>query len=223
MNADDLPVAQYLVMETLAARHRTGETLWTFPARCRPQLRALEAAGLAWWKEGVAPRTVEAGLTDAGRALMLSDTYVSPIEAKTKRDAELSRQLDEAEARRRPERKAQVEGPFNDLAPFLHLANYGLRNPVFLRLRDALATLREWRWASQTRGGDYEEVILAVRVVSDALARQIEAGFPVQDDTIRWVLAGLRCPAQPFCTGCTACQTITAPLRPNAEVPSSVW
>lgn len=38
---DGLPAAEYLVMETLAARHRLGEHFWTFPTRLRRVLKSL--------------------------------------------------------------------------------------------------------------------------------------------------------------------------------------
>lgn len=42
----DLPPTQYLVMEVLAARHRTGEPYWTFPSSLRQTLDALVRADL---------------------------------------------------------------------------------------------------------------------------------------------------------------------------------
>jgi hypothetical protein len=53
---------------------------------------------------------------------------------------------------------------------------------------------------------------------ADQFARDIEsAAHEAGQDpaTIAWVVAGLRCPDKPFCTGCRSCFTITAPLRPN--------
>jgi len=76
---DALPVTQLLVLEILAARDRLGESTWTFTDRCRPALRALEDAGLAGWKNGVAQHTVRAWLTDLGRSGVLSGRYIPPV------------------------------------------------------------------------------------------------------------------------------------------------
>jgi hypothetical protein len=74
-----LPPTQQLALETLAARHRLGESLWTFTAKTRPVLRELEDLGLAWTESPIVPRTVRAALTEQGRALMLSEDYIPPI------------------------------------------------------------------------------------------------------------------------------------------------
>lgn len=79
IDIDALPPTQYLVMEVLAARRRTGEITWTFPSRITPALRALEAIGAVWWKAGVAQGTCVAGLTDRGQRSALSPTYVTPV------------------------------------------------------------------------------------------------------------------------------------------------
>lgn len=78
VETDDLPPTQYLILEVLAARYRTGETHWTFPAKLRPQMEALERLGLIGWKSGVEYGTVRAWFTDEGRAASISPTYVSP-------------------------------------------------------------------------------------------------------------------------------------------------
>ncbi|MEW2474627.1 hypothetical protein AB0875_12630 [Micromonospora gifhornensis] len=78
IDTDHLPPTQYLILEVLAARHRLGETTWTFPSRFRAVLHALADAGLIGWKSGVAPRSYIAWLTGAGRSAVLSDTYVAP-------------------------------------------------------------------------------------------------------------------------------------------------
>jgi DNA-binding MarR family transcriptional regulator len=80
VDTDRLPPTQYLILEVLAARHRTGEQLWTFPQRLTPALRALEEAGLVGWKGGTAEKTVRAWLTDAGRAAALLDGYETPAD-----------------------------------------------------------------------------------------------------------------------------------------------
>lgn len=76
VDVDTLPPTQYLILEVLAARYRTGEQTWTFPNRVRPALEALSAAGLIGWK--AAPGLALAWLTDAGRAAALSPTYKPP-------------------------------------------------------------------------------------------------------------------------------------------------
>lgn len=78
IDVDTLPPTQYLILEVLAARYRTGESTWTFPSRLKPALDALSAAGLIVWKRGFEPGTALAWFTDAGRAAATSGTYVPP-------------------------------------------------------------------------------------------------------------------------------------------------
>ncbi|MEV0726024.1 hypothetical protein AB0I37_25000 [Micromonospora purpureochromogenes] len=80
VDTDKLPAAQYLILEVLAARYRTGEVAWTFPARLRRECDRLADTGLIGWKSGVAPKTVIAWLTDAGKRASMSETYVPPNE-----------------------------------------------------------------------------------------------------------------------------------------------
>ncbi|MFE9955855.1 hypothetical protein [Micromonospora sp. NPDC005299] len=80
LDTDELPPTQYLILEVLAARYRTGETLWTFPARFRSHIGQLADIGLIGWKSGVAPLTVMAWLTEAGKKASMSETYVPPNE-----------------------------------------------------------------------------------------------------------------------------------------------
>jgi hypothetical protein len=120
------------------------------------------------------------------------------------------------EQRNRDARREKAEGPYKKWAGYLHLANWGHGLPVFERLRDADRAIREQRHANNVRGGDYEGLTLAVRVCAATFADQIAAAAPdPSDPTLLWVLAGLRCTLRPFCTGCTACQSITSPLRPS--------
>ncbi|WP_422744289.1 hypothetical protein ACN27B_08560 [Micromonospora sp. WMMD754] len=77
-DADDLPPTQYLILEVLAARHRTGETLWTFPAKLRPHMDALANLGLIGWKSGITEGTIRAWLTEQGLAAAISPTYITP-------------------------------------------------------------------------------------------------------------------------------------------------
>ena len=113
-------------------------------------------------------------------------------------------------------RRQEATGPFEKLCRgFLHLRGWGTGRTA-KRLKDATWALRNYRDAyGQDRNMGDGELMLAVRVVADELAGQIqEAAGPDQDPTtIAWVLAGMRCPDQPFCTGCPACFTITAPNR----------
>jgi hypothetical protein len=78
VDTDDLPPTQYLILEVLAARWRTGAELWTFPNRLRWALLALADAGLIALLSGVEPRTVRARLTEAGRRAALDGTYEPP-------------------------------------------------------------------------------------------------------------------------------------------------
>lgn len=113
--------------------------------------------------------------------------------------------------------KAAAAWPgFERWQAYLSLGDYGIGLPAFERLKQALRDVREFRYASNYRGGDYETEQLAVRVVSDALAGQIQASASDNQDadTIAWVIAGLRCKRRPFCQGCRSCQTVTSPLRP---------
>lgn len=80
IDPEELPPTQYLILEVLAARYRTGEVAWTFPARFRSHVEQLADIGLIGWKSGVVPRTVLAWLTEVGRKSATSDTYVAPNE-----------------------------------------------------------------------------------------------------------------------------------------------
>lgn len=55
-----------LILDTLAARWRLGENLWTFDSRLKPQLDWLAEQGLVWTMHGIVEKTLRAGLTDAG-------------------------------------------------------------------------------------------------------------------------------------------------------------
>jgi hypothetical protein len=77
-NVDARSPIQYLVLDVLAARHRLGEQVWTFPLRLKTALKVLAAEGLIGWKPGVNQGTALVWLTDAGRAAVLSETYEPP-------------------------------------------------------------------------------------------------------------------------------------------------
>lgn len=78
VEVDDLPPTQYLILDVLAARYRTGEQLWTFPSTLRPAIRALEAQGLVSSMHGITYKTVRVRLTDKGRAEVIKADYVPP-------------------------------------------------------------------------------------------------------------------------------------------------
>jgi hypothetical protein len=80
MTSNDLPPTQYLVMEVLAARYRTGEVLWTFPSNLRPAMVLLARLGLIGWKSGVEALTIRAWLTDHGREHSLKDDFATPVQ-----------------------------------------------------------------------------------------------------------------------------------------------
>lgn len=73
-----LPPTQYLVLETLAARVRLGEQMWTFPAKLKPALDALRERGLIWWRWAPTPRAIQAYLTEAGKREAFSGEYSPP-------------------------------------------------------------------------------------------------------------------------------------------------
>lgn len=85
-----LPPTQVLVLEVLAARHRLGERLWTFPSHLQRQISALDRLGLVWQASGVVEHTVRASLTDAGVEKMLHGPYVSPAHKPIERVRELA-------------------------------------------------------------------------------------------------------------------------------------
>lgn len=66
MNDDYVPPTQYLVMEVLAARWRTGEKVWTFPNFCKPALRALCERNWLRYKSGIVQDTQLVWLSDDG-------------------------------------------------------------------------------------------------------------------------------------------------------------
>lgn len=82
VDVDSLPPTQYLILDTLAARYRTGEHLWTLPTmpgivRAAHQLGRL---GLIGMKSGIAPKTIQVWLTEAGEAAVLTPGWVNPAD-----------------------------------------------------------------------------------------------------------------------------------------------
>lgn len=76
----DLPPTQYLIMGVLAARHRLGEHLWTFPSNLAVPMRALEEQGLISVMHGITSGSIRARLTEAGIKHSLKPDYVTPIQ-----------------------------------------------------------------------------------------------------------------------------------------------
>ena len=92
-NVDALPPTQYLILEVLAARHRCGEHVWTFPTSCQQAANALADTGLVDILNGITPRSFRARLTDAGLSAALMDGYVNPIDRASLLVAQLVRRL----------------------------------------------------------------------------------------------------------------------------------
>ena len=119
IDSDDLPPTQYLVLEVLAARHRTGEHQWTFPSRFRGTLRELSDLGLVGWKGGIVEKTVLAWLTDTGRSAALMDGYETPIDkalavGRQAGREDAARELREAERRIRERNPHRIVGPVSE-------------------------------------------------------------------------------------------------------------
>ena len=70
------------MLEVLAARHRLGESFWTFPRRHRRTAERLSARGLVWMDLGNVENTIRVGLTEEGLAEAISPDYLSPAERK---------------------------------------------------------------------------------------------------------------------------------------------
>jgi len=116
--------------------------------------------------------------------------------------------------RRREEAEQRVK-------PWLRFLGLHHSSLLRKRVREAAGARLDHQQTSQTLSFDmYEIAELCARVTADTLASQIEAAADGEQDfyTIRWVVAGLRCPAKPFCTGCIACQTVTAPTRTSKQL-----
>lgn len=126
------------------------------------------------------------------------------------------------EAARREKYLAETAVNFERSRRFSHIGGFRSGQPVFKAVLQAMRDIREYRQARNQSHDIYDEVATAVTATAEALALAIEesatrADVTLDDATIRWVAAGLRCQIRPFCSGCAACQTITSPLRP-AEV-----
>jgi hypothetical protein len=87
IDVDELPPTQYLMFSVLAARWRTGETIWNFPSRMKAAGRALVDAGLADWLDGNVEDTFRLAITD--EAIEMLDAgrggYLTPADRKLTR------------------------------------------------------------------------------------------------------------------------------------------
>lgn len=125
---------------------------------------------------------------------------------------------------RKRERIERARGPFDAIMRFLTLDRGDWRSlagaAVALRVDRATDAVREWRHVNDQALQDREIETVAIRVAADQFAREIEqaAAATGQDRaTIAWVVAGLRCPLRPFCTGCQTCFTVTSPHRADVQ------
>ena len=74
-----LTPTQDLFIEVLAARHRLGESVWTFGLRHARTANQLAVLGLVAWKDGVTEGAFLAWLTPGGRAFAMSPDYTPPV------------------------------------------------------------------------------------------------------------------------------------------------
>jgi hypothetical protein len=77
-DSSNFPPVQSLILETLGARFRLGETLWTFDTKTRAAARALEIAGMITTMHGIMENTYRASLTERGKASVLDPHYRPP-------------------------------------------------------------------------------------------------------------------------------------------------
>lgn len=73
-----LTPSEELVLEVLVARHRLGETLWTFDARLTKQIESLADLGYVMPMNGVVEKTVRASLTPVGIKILVSESTFVP-------------------------------------------------------------------------------------------------------------------------------------------------
>ena len=78
MGVAELTPTQELIMDTLAARYRAGETLWTFSSRVAKQVEELAQFGLVVAMSGITEGTVRALLTDEGKSRWLTAAFDPP-------------------------------------------------------------------------------------------------------------------------------------------------
>lgn len=128
----------------------------------------------------------------------------------------------EWERRRREEERAEAQVRFDRSRRWLgRLREWGEGVPAFRAARQAQWDIQSFRRANNYQGRDYEDLHVALNVARETWAGEIQEacqGDPDLDPhTVAVIVAGLRCPSRPYCTGCPACQTVTAPTRPNVE------
>lgn len=70
-----LTPTEYLILETLTARVRLGENVWTYPSAVNKQLDSLEKKGLINWKSAPIENHSLAWFTPLGKATLLSKKY----------------------------------------------------------------------------------------------------------------------------------------------------
>lgn len=73
-----------LIMEVLSARWRLGERMWTFDSRQKGAIDKLVTKGFVNPMHGMVQNTVRASLTDKGRKLYVTESYVPPVFKKVK-------------------------------------------------------------------------------------------------------------------------------------------
>lgn len=78
MTTSALTPVQELIMDTLAARYRTGEHLWTFSSRVEKQADGLADLGLVRLMHGITEHSFRAMLTDEGKSRWLTSSFDPP-------------------------------------------------------------------------------------------------------------------------------------------------
>lgn len=73
---------QELLLDVLGARFRLGENLWTFGSHLSRAAEQLADRGLVFTTHGITEKTIRAGLTEAGKAAVLSADYSPPAAIK---------------------------------------------------------------------------------------------------------------------------------------------
>lgn len=81
----DLTPTQDLLVETLLARHRLGERLWTFDKRHTKALRELRAMGYVRVLYGIVENSVRAALTEEGIEKFGDPAYAATLTPKPER------------------------------------------------------------------------------------------------------------------------------------------
>lgn len=76
----DLTPTQSLIGDVLAARARTGESMWTFDTRLRKSAEFMAAMGLVTVHHGIVEKTFRASLTELGKIRFISEKYVPPMD-----------------------------------------------------------------------------------------------------------------------------------------------